>query len=652
MLERLRYLCITSSILDEFFEIRVAGLKQQAAYGSVQRDADNLSADEQLIKIAESAKRLVADLYGVLNDELAPEMSAAGIRLLRPQEWTEAQVAWLKRFFSREVAPIISPMGLDPAHPFPEPVNKSLAFIVTLEGRDAFGRNSGRAIVQAPRSLPRVIRLPDDVSEGRCDMVLLATIVRYFVSDLFLGMKATGCHQFRVTRNSDLFVDEEAVDDLLIALEGELSSRRFGDAVRLEVSLDCPEELSRFLIGQFGLTDNDLYVCQGPVNLGRLDAIPDLVEAPALKYPSFRPRIPELLRRSETIFEAIADNEVLLHHPYESFAPFVEMLRQAARDPLVVSIRQTLYRTGTGSAVVEALLEAATAGKDVMVVIELRARFDEAANIELATALQAAGAQVVYGVVGHKTHAKMCMIIRREGRRLKRYVHLGTGNYHERTSRSYTDFGLFSSDQELGQDVQKIFQQIAALGKAGKLKALLQSPFTLHSGMLEQIEAERQKALQGQPGLIQAKMNALTEPKIIHALYEASQAGVRVDLIVRGVCCLLPGVSGVSDNIRVRSVVGRFLEHMRVYCFGVDEERKVFLSSADWMDRNFFRRVEACFPIRDPALAERVYREGLANYLDDNTQAWELLNDGTYRKIKNRAKSYGAQTALLESLSE
>ena len=652
MLERLRYLCITSSILDEFFEIRVAGLKQQAVYGSVQREADNLSADEQLVKIAESAKRLVTDLYGVLNDELAPQMSAAGVCLLRPNEWTEAQVAWLKRFFSREVAPIISPMGLDPAHPFPEPANKSLAFIVTLEGRDAFGRNSGRAIVQAPRSLPRVIRLPDDVSEGRCDMVLLATVVRHFVSDLFLGMKATGCHQFRVTRNSDLFVDEEAVDDLLIALEGELSSRRFGDTVRLEVSVDCPEELSRFLMGQFGLTDNDLYVCQGPVNLGRLDAIPDLVEAPELKYPSFRPRIPELLRRSETMFEVIANHEVLLHHPYESFAPFVEMLRQAARDPLVVSIRQTLYRTGTGSAVVEALLEAATAGKDVMVVIELRARFDEAANIELATALQAAGAQVVYGVVGHKTHAKMCMIIRREGRRLKRYVHLGTGNYHERTSRSYTDFGLFSSDQDLGQDVQKIFQQIAALGKAGKLKALLQSPFTFHSGMLEHIEAERQKALQGQPGLIQAKMNALTEPKIIRALYEASQAGVRVDLIVRGVCCLLPGVSGVSDNIRVRSVVGRFLEHMRVYCFGVDEDRQVFLSSADWMDRNFFRRVEACFPVRDPSLAERVYREGLANYLDDNTQAWELLNDGSYQKFKNRSKAYGAQTALLESLSE
>ena len=523
---------------------------------------------------------------------------------------------------------------------------------MTLEGRDAFGRNSGRAIVQAPRSLPRVICLPDEVSEGRCDLVLLATVIRHFVSDLFLGMKATGCHQFRVTRNSDLFVDEEAVDDLLIALEGELSSRRFGDAVRLEVSHDCPEELSRFLIAQFGLTENDLYVCQGPVNLGRLSAIPDLVEAPELIYPSFRPRVPELLRRSETIFEALAEREFLLHHPYESFAPFVEMLRQAARDPQVVSIRQTLYRTGTGSAVVEALLEAATAGKDVMVVIELRARFDEAANIELATSLQAAGAQVVYGVVGHKTHAKMCMIIRREGRSLKRYVHLGTGNYHERTARSYTDFGLFSSDQELGQDVQKIFQQIAALGKAGKLKALLQSPFTLHSGMLEQIEIERQKALQGRPGLIQAKMNALTEPKIIRALYEASQAGVQIDLVVRGVCCLLPGISGISDNIRVRSVLGRFLEHMRVYCFGSGKDRKVFLSSADWMDRNFFRRVEACFPVRDAALAERVYREGLAKYLDDNTQAWELLKDGTYKKLKSRGKPFSAQMALMESLSE
>ena len=652
VLERLRYLSITSGILDEFFEIRVAGLKQQADYGAVQRDADNLSAEEQLEQVAAAAKILVTDLYATLNDDLLPELKAQNIRLLRSSEWTDAQVNWLKRFFSREVAPIISPVGLDPAHPFPEPANKNLAFIVTLEGRDAFGRDSRRAIVQAPRSLPRVIQLPEDCSDGEECFVLLASVVRFFVSDLFLGMTATGCHQFRVTRNSDLFVDEEAVDDLLLALEGELSSRRFGDAVRLEVAIDCPQEVADFLVTQFSLTEQDLYYCQGPVNLGRLEAIPELVERADLKFPAFRPRIPERLRQSENIFSTIAEGDILLHHPYESFAPFIEMLHQAASDPQVVSIRQTLYRTGAESGVANALLKAARAGKDVLVVIELRARFDEAANIELANALQAAGAQVVYGVVGHKTHAKMCMIIRREGRRLVRYVHLGTGNYHERTARAYTDYGLLSSDQDLGQDVQKIFQQIAALGKAGKLKAILQSPFTLYSGVLELIEVQRQKALQGEPALIQAKMNALTEPSVIRALYSASQAGVHVDLIIRGICCLRPGVKGVSENIRVRSIVGRFLEHMRVYCFGVDDEREVYLSSADWMDRNLFRRVEACFPVRDVVLAKRVYREAITNYLNDNTQAWELTSDGSYRKFKGRGKPHTAQGALMMELTE
>ena len=652
VLERLRYLSITSGILDEFFEIRVAGLKQQADYGAVQRDADNLSAEEQLEQVAAAAKILVTDLYATLNDDLLPELKAQNIRLLRSSEWTDAQVNWLKRFFSREVAPIISPVGLDPAHPFPEPANKNLAFIVTLEGRDAFGRDSRRAIVQAPRSLPRVIQLPEDCSDGEECFVLLASVVRFFVSDLFLGMTATGCHQFRVTRNSDLFVDEEAVDDLLLALEGELSSRRFGDAVRLEVAIDCPQEVADFLVTQFSLAEQDLYYCQGPVNLGRLEAIPELVERADLKFPAFRPRIPERLRQSENIFSTIAEGDILLHHPYESFAPFIEMLHQAASDPQVVSIRQTLYRTGAESGVANALLKAARAGKDVLVVIELRARFDEAANIELANALQAAGAQVVYGVVGHKTHAKMCMIIRREGRRLVRYVHLGTGNYHERTARAYTDYGLLSSDQDLGQDVQKIFQQIAALGKAGKLRAILQSPFTLYSGVLELIEIQRQKALQGEPALIQAKMNALTEPSVIRALYSASQAGVHVDLIIRGICCLRPGVKGVSENIRVRSIVGRFLEHMRVYCFGVDDEREVYLSSADWMDRNLFRRVEACFPVRDVVLAKRVYREAITNYLNDNTQAWELTSDGSYRKFKGRGKPHTAQGALMMELTE
>ena len=422
--------------------------------------------------------------------------------------------------------------------------------------------------------------------------------------------------------------------------------------MRLEVAIDCPAEVSEFLLDQFELSEQDLYYCNGPVNLGRLEAIPELVERADLKFSGFRPSVPELLRHSENIFETITHGDILIHHPFESFAPFVEMLNQAARDPQVVSIRQTLYRTGTVSAVAEALLKAARAGKDVTVVIELRARFDEAANIELANALQAAGAQVVYGVVGHKTHAKMCMIIRREGRRLVRYVHLGTGNYHPGTSRAYTDYGLLSSDQELGQDVQKIFQQVAALGKPGKLKALLQSPFTLHSGILELIEAQRQKALQGQPALIQAKMNGLTEQQIIEALYKASQAGVHIDLIVRGVCCLRPGVKGVSENIRVCSVVGRFLEHMRVFCFGVAEEREVFLSSADWMERNFFLRIEACFPLRDPDLAKRVYQEAISNYLDDNISSWELSSDGRYRKSKKRGKHHSAQERLLVELSE
>jgi len=652
LLERLRYLCITSEVLDEFFEIRVAGLKQQAAYGAVQLEADVLSADEQLTAIADITQELIEDLYTTLNEDLLPALKSEKIALLRSSQWNEEQHTWLKRFFSREVAPIIAPVGLDPAHPFPEPANKNLAFIVTLEGRDAFGRDSRRAIVQAPRSRPRVIGLPEEVSGGESCFVLLASVVRHFVSDLFLGMKATGCHQFRVTRNSDLFVDEEAVDDLLLALEGELSARRFGNVVRLEVAADCPADVAEFLMAQFGLTQRDVYFCQGSVNLGRMAAIPELVLRPDLKFPGYMPRVPDRLRNSDNIFETISAGDVLLHHPYESFAPFVEFLNQAASDPQVVSIRQTLYRTGSASRVGEALVKAARSGKDVMVVIELRARFDEAANIELANALQAAGAQVVYGVVGLKTHAKMSMIIRREGRRLVRYVHLGTGNYHEGTARSYTDYGLFTCDQELGQDVQRIFQQIAALGKAGKLKALLQSPFTLHSGVLELIEEERLKATRGEPALIQAKMNALTEPELIRALYQASQAGVRIDLIIRGVCCLRPGVSGVSENILVYSVVGRFLEHMRVFSFGVGESRRIFLSSADWMDRNFFRRVEACFPVRDPALAKRVYREAITNYISDNLQSWELMKDGRYRQRKTRGKPHSAQAALLEELTD
>ncbi len=650
LLERLRFLCIGSSVLDEFFEIRVAGLKQQEAYGSMQRGPDNMSPSDQLRHILPVVQALVAEQYRILNKELLPKLDLQGIRFLSESNWNDKQATWVKRFFRRELLPIISPVGLDPSHPFPEPLNKSLAFIVTLEGKDAFGRNSGKAIVQAPRSLPRVVPIPESVATSPHEFILLTDIISSHVSDLFPGMRATGCYQFRVTRNSDLFVDEEEIDDLLRALEGELSSRRFGDAVRLEVGQGCPEELAAFLAAQFGLSKDEVYFCDGPVNLTRLAALPDEVERPDLKYPSFSPSVPTRVRNSESMFDAIRGGDILLHHPFESFSPFVDFLRQAARDPGVLAIRQTLYRTGTESAVVEALVDAAAQGKEVLVVIELRARFDEEANIELATKLQSVGAHVVYGVVGLKTHAKMCMVIRREGRALNRYVHLGTGNYHIRTARLYTDYGFFSCDKELGEDVQKVFQQLTAMGKAGKLTKILQAPFTLHSTMVELVEAEAAAAKRGKPAGIYAKMNSLVEPQIIQALYRASQAGVKVELIVRGICALRPGVAGVSENIRVRSIVGRFLEHTRMFCFENGGDRLVYLSSADWMSRNFFSRVETCFPVQDGKLKQRVFDECVRTYLEDNAQAWELRADGSYALRTARQNRRPAQERLLAKL--
>ena len=653
LLERLRFLCISSSVLDEFFEIRVAGLKQQEAYGVVQRGPDNLSPSEQLRRIAPQARALIDEQYRVLNEELLPTLDEEGIHFINKADWSAAQRKWIKRYFNHELAPIMSPIGLDPAHPFPDPLNKSLAFIVNLKGKDAFGRNSGKAIVQAPRALPRVVRLPESCADGPNDFVLLSSIIDAHMDELFPGMQATGVYQFRVTRNSDLFVDEEEVDDLLRALEGELPSRRYGDAVRLEVAQDCPEELEAFLTAQFHLSREDVFRCSGPVNLMRLATVPDLVDRPDLKYPGFRPGVPDRVRRANDMFEAIAAGDVLLHHPFESFAPFLEFLRQAAKDPGVLSIRQTLYRTGAQSAVVEALTEAASNGKEVMVVIELRARFDEAANIELANHLQSAGAQVVYGVVGHKTHAKMCMVIRREGRALKRYVHLGTGNYHTSTARLYTDYGLFTCDPAMGNDVQKVFAQLTAMGRAGRLKKLLQSPFTMHKSMLEYIDAEAENARNKKPARVAAKMNSLIDRTIIEALYRASQAGVTIDLIVRGVCALRPGVPGVSENIRVRSIVGRFLEHTRVFYFENGGEPRVYLSSADWMGRNFFNRVEVSFPVEDEDLRKRVVLESIDNYLQDNCQAWQLGEDGAYRAASSQpTKRKSAQQSLLTRLSD
>jgi polyphosphate kinase len=651
LLERLRFLCISSSVLDEFFEIRVAGLKQQEAYGSVQRGPDNLLPSDQLRYISATAGELIDEQYRVLNDVLLPLLDVQGIRLLGPGDWNKRQRQWLSRYFSDELAPIMTPIALDPAHPFPQPLNKSLTFIVSLEGEDAFGRRNGRAILQAPRALPRVVRLPESCAKSPYDFVLLSAIIEAHVETLFPGMRSTGCYQFRVTRNSDLFVDPEEIDDLLRALEGELSSRRYGDAVRLEVAEDCPATLEAFLSGQFKLTGNDVYRCRGPVNLMRLAAVPDLVDRPDLKYPGFTPHIPERLRTANNIFEAIREGDILLHHPFESFAPFLDFLRQSAQDPQVLSIRQTLYRTGTDSAVVEVLTKAAASGKEVLVVIELRARFDEAANIELATHLQSVGAQVVYGVVGLKTHSKMSMIVRREEDGLRRYVHLGTGNYHQRTTRLYTDYGLFTCDPDIGEDVHELFQQLTSMGRAGKLRKLLQSPFTLHQSMHEFIEREAEHARQGRPARIFAKMNSLVEPKVIKALYAASGAGVKIDLVVRGICALRPGVEGVSENIRVRSIVGRFLEHTRVFFFENDTDPVLYLSSADWMGRNFFNRVETCFPIEDQQIRDRIMRE-CGFYLIDNSQAWELMPEGTYERVATPPGCrVSAQENLLAELS-
>jgi len=652
LLERLRYLCISSSNLDEFFEIRVAGLKEQVAFNSGQMGPDQLTPAEQLRRIGEVAHQLVAEQYRVLNDVLSPPLAEEGIRFLKRSEWNVKQAQWVKRYFYRELLPVLSPIGLDPSHPFPRILNKSLNFLVSLEGTDAFGRNSVIAIVQAPRALPRVINIPVSYANSPHEFVFLSSIIHAHVEDLFPGMQVTGCYQFRVTRNSDLFVDDEDVEDLLHALEGELHQRRFGDSVRLEVAAECPDEMVSLLRSEFELGPEDIYRCNGPVNLTRLMAVPDMIDRPDLKFPAFTPSRPRQLPVGIDFFEAIRQNDLLIHHPYESFSPVVELLRQAAADPEVVVIRQTLYRTGPDSPIAKTLVEAARAGKEVTVVVELKARFDEEANIELATRLQEAGAHVVYGVVGYKTHAKMILIVRREGKQLRRYVHLSTGNYHPRTARQYTDFGFFTCDNTVGMDVQKIFHQLTAPGRALRLKKLLQSPFTLHQSVVAMIEREAGHATAGRPARIVAKMNSLIEINVIKALYAASQAGVKIELIVRGICALRPGLPGISDNIRVRSIVGRFLEHSRIFYFQNHEEPELYLSSADWMGRNFFNRIEVCFPIEDKRLRERVLREGLETYLNDNSRAWLLDAEGQYHRARTGSKPKDAQAQLLAKLAE
>ncbi len=649
LLERLNFLLIFSRNMDEFFEIRVAGLLQKFSFSDEPMVPDGLRPSEILTRISDLAHAAIDRQYRILNDDVLPALAEENIRFLRRDELNDDQMQWIKQYFREQVLPVLTPISLDPAHPFPRLVNKSLNFIVTLEGKDAFGRNMNLAIVPAPRSLPRVVRLPDHLTGGYEHHVMLSAIIHEHVSELFPGMTATGCYQFRVTRNADMELDED-VDDLAKALKGELSSRRFGRAVRLEVTDNCPEHIVDYLMHRFKLTPNQLYRVNGPVNLARLLSN---FNRPHLKYKPFVPSIPSVLQKSENIFKAMKKQDILLHHPFDSFAPVISFLREAARDPQVLAIKQTLYRSGADSEIVQVLAEAARNGKEVTAIIELRARFDEESNIEVANLLQEAGAVVVYGIVGYKTHAKMILVIRRENDKLYRYVHLGTGNYHAGNARMYTDYGLLSCELELCEDVHKIFQELTGMGKAAKLKKLLHAPFTLHEGLINFIEDEIRHAKEGRPAHIIVKVNAITERQLIDALYRASQAGVQIDLIIRSICCLRPGLAGLSENIRVRSIVGRFLEHTRVYYFANAGEPRLYGASADWMDRNLFSRVETCFPFDSPALRKRVYQQGMLNYLQDNQQAWELASDGTWHRVSPAEGEavHMAQQILLDKLT-
>lgn len=653
LLERLRFLCIFSTNLDEFFEVRVGGLVEILERNAPPTQGpDGLTQTQTLNEISLRAHELVAEQYRILNNELLPAMRDQGIKVLRREDWTQEQIQYLKHIFLSDVLPVLSPIGLDPAHPFPRILNKSLNFIVRLDGKDAFGRNSGRAIVQVPRSLPHIVELPEALSLNGRNFVFISSIIHFFMAEIFVGMTVMESYQFRLTRNSDIFLDEEETDDLLRAVQGELAYRQYGDEVRLEITDTCPAELEQFLLQRCEIKERDLYRINGPVNLNRYSDLFDLVKDAAHYFKPFVQAMPKLPKRTNSYFEVLQKQDILLHHPFDSFQGVVDFLREAAADPSVLAIKQTLYRTGSNSPIVDALVAAAKAGKEVTAIVELRARFDEEQNVALAERLQRFGIHVIYGVVGFKTHSKMILVARRETGKLRYYVHLGTGNYHPRTSKIYTDYGLLTSDKDIGEDVYRIFLQLSSMGKASKMEALLYAPFTLHKGMVKRIRTEKEHAEQGKPGRIIAKMNALYDEELVNELYAASQAGVQIDLIVRGVCQLRPGVAGLSENIRVRSIIGRFLEHHRVFYFENNGNPELFCSSADWMLRNMFHRVETCFPIKHKKIRDRIL-EDMHLYLADNTHAWLLQEDGSYVpcQVQEGAELVDAQAILLERWS-
>ena len=647
LLERLRYLCIVSSNLDEFFEIRVSDTIDELhrpGTGTAQAEAAAAMRDISL-----TAHALVDEQYALYNDQLTPALKKAGIQVLSHGQRNSAQRRWVNAFFAREVRPLLVPVSLDPAHPFPQVANKSLHFIVRLHGRDAFGRQNDIAIVRVPRALPRVIKLPEELTGRRQGFVLLSSVVRAHLHELFPERHVEGFSQFRVTRDSDLAVDELEVTNLRQALRLGLSQRQFGRAVRLEVATSCPEPLWQFLLEQFNLTEQALYRVDGPVNLVRLAQLIDLAPTPALHFPPYTPAWPATVPPLASMFDRLRAADVLLHHPFESFEPVVSLLREAVHDPQVLSIQQTIYRAGADSALMDLLLEAARRGKEVMVVVELKARFDEEANMNWAERLEALGAQVVYGIVGLKTHAKMLLITRREGRSLRRYGHLSTGNYNPHTARLYTDIGHMTADPHITADMAQVFQHMASSSRINGLKALVIAPFALHRRMMDHVQAVTAAAKAGKPARIVLKMNALTDEALGLALAEAGRAGAMVDLIVRGACIVPAQRQGFSDNVRVRSIVGRFLEHSRLFYFLAGDDEKLYLSSADWMGRNMFRRIELAWPINDPALRQRLIDEALTAYLHDERNAWQMMPGGHYERLAgSRGKpGHSAQQELM-----
>lgn len=629
VLERLRYLCIVSSNLDEFFEVRMA--LHLRAMQDRHRHAGFTRQTYQAI--SKQAHELVSSQYEVYNDQLIPALAKAGIRIVSHADRNVEQHRWVKRYFDQEVKPLLIPVGLDPAHPFPQVANKSLNFIVRLSGPDAFGRDNEIAIVKVPRVLPRLIRMPERVAGTQTLVVSLSSMIRAHLKDLFPGRKVGEFSQFRLTRDSDLLVDEEEAVNLRKALRQGLAQRHYGRAVRLEVSSGCDEFLSSFLLKQFELPEQALYRVHGPVNLVRLNQLIDLVDQPALLFPAYRASYPTQLAKGQSIFERLQQGDVLLHHPFESFDGVLDFLREAVQDPDVLAIKQTIYRTGANSELMDLLREGVRRGKEVTAVVELKARFDEEANIGSAEQLESIGAQVVYGVVGLKTHAKMLLVTRREGRRLRRYAHLSTGNYNSRTARTYTDIGHMTCDAEITRDIDQLFTHVASQNRLPALRRLWVAPFKLHDRLVDAIERVGLAAQAGQPARIVAKMNSLTDERLVQALIEANQRGAEIDLIVRGACILPAQVPGLTERIRVRSIIGRMLEHTRVFYFQVGPVTSLYLSSADWMNRNMVRRIEIAWPVKDAALRDRIMAECLGNYLADTQDAWVLQPDGRYKSL-------------------